>query len=49
MYTAPEGHVLTLLAHRLTNHEIGDVIGVGVCTAEHHVARIMAKLGIANR
>lgn len=38
-----------LMAQRLTNQEIGHVLGIGVRTGEHHVVQIMAKLGVANR
>ena len=47
--TPREEEVRHLLAQRLTNQEISHVLGIGVRTVEHHVAQIMAKLGVANR
>lgn len=47
--TPRELEVWQLLAQRLTNQEISQVLGIRVRTTEHHVGQIMAKLGVANR
>lgn len=44
--TGREREVLTLLAEGHTSKEIGGVLGISPRTAEHHRARVMAKLGI---
>jgi DNA-binding CsgD family transcriptional regulator len=47
--TPREREVLALLHQRLQDREIAAVLGIGVRTAEQHVANIRAKLGAANR
>ena len=41
--------VLALLAEGLTNAEIADRLVVSVRTVDHHVAAILAKLGVGSR
>ena len=47
--TRREHEVLILLRDRLTDREIADSLSIGVRTAESHVARVRAKLGVASR
>jgi DNA-binding CsgD family transcriptional regulator len=47
--TAREAEVLRLLVRRLTDQEIADALFISLRTANHHVARIFEKLGVANR
>ena len=47
--TRREREVLALLQGRLTDREIADSLCIGVRTAECHVARVLAKLGVASR
>src|SRR5262245_5416038 len=44
-----EAEVLPLVARRATNREIAAALVISVRTAEHHVAHILRKLGVANR
>lgn len=44
-----EQEVLTLLARRLTNREIGDRLHLAETTVKSHVGRIISKLGVKNR
>jgi len=44
-----EQEVLTLLAKRLTNHEIGDRLHLAETTVKSHVGSIISKLGVKNR
>jgi DNA-binding NarL/FixJ family response regulator len=47
--TARQLEVLALIAEGFTNAEIADRLVVSQRTAEHHVAAVLAKLGIATR
>jgi DNA-binding CsgD family transcriptional regulator/tetratricopeptide (TPR) repeat protein len=47
--TARQLEVLELLAEGLTNAEIADRLVVSTRTAEHHVAAVLAKLGVGSR
>jgi DNA-binding NarL/FixJ family response regulator len=47
--TRREREVLALLQQRLTDPEIAQHLCIGTRTVESHVARILAKLGAANR
>lgn len=47
--TTREVEVLRLLADGLTNAEIGSRLFVSDKTVEHHVSRILGKLGVPNR
>jgi DNA-binding CsgD family transcriptional regulator len=47
--TPREGEVLALLAHRYTDLEIAAALSISRRTASHHVASILAKLGVRNR
>jgi DNA-binding NarL/FixJ family response regulator len=47
--TRREEEVLELLGHGLSNPEIADRLVISVKTAEHHVSRILAKIGLRNR
>jgi DNA-binding NarL/FixJ family response regulator len=47
--TKREQEVLDLLAAGLSNAEIGERLYISPRTAEHHVARILAKLGLRSR
>jgi DNA-binding CsgD family transcriptional regulator len=47
--TPRELEVLRLLAHRATDREIGDRLSISPRTVMHHVSRILAKLGVADR
>jgi DNA-binding NarL/FixJ family response regulator len=56
--TGPKGHevltkreeeVLELLGHGLGNAEIGDRLYISRKTVEHHVGRILTKLGLRSR
>lgn len=44
-----ERQVLALLAEGLTNAEIGERLFISAKTAEHHVGRVLAKLGVRSR
>jgi predicted ATPase/DNA-binding CsgD family transcriptional regulator len=44
-----EQEVLTLLAERLTNREIGDRLHLAETTVKSHVGSIISKLGVKNR
>jgi DNA-binding NarL/FixJ family response regulator len=47
--TAREREVIGLLAHGLTNHEIGQRLFVSDSTAKFHVHNVMRKLGVRRR
>jgi DNA-binding NarL/FixJ family response regulator len=47
--TAREGEVLALLREGLTNGEIAGRLFISAKTAEHHVGRILTKLGVRTR
>jgi len=47
--TRRENEVLELLSHGLSNSEIGGRLFISPKTVEHHVGRILSKLGLRNR
>jgi DNA-binding NarL/FixJ family response regulator len=47
--TKREHEVLDLLGHGLTNAEIGQRLFISSKTVEHHVGRVLAKLGLRSR
>jgi DNA-binding CsgD family transcriptional regulator len=47
--TQREGDVLALIAEGLTNPQIAERLYISPKTAEHHVGRLLAKLGVRNR
>jgi DNA-binding NarL/FixJ family response regulator len=47
--TARQLEVLALIGEGFTNSEIADRLVVSQRTAEHHVAAVLAKLGVSNR
>ena len=47
--TKREAEVLDLLGHGLTNPEIADRLYISRKTVEHHVSRLLAKLGLRSR
>jgi DNA-binding CsgD family transcriptional regulator len=47
--TKREAEVLALLGHGLTNPEIADRLYISRKTVEHHVSRLLAKLGLRSR
>ena len=47
--TAREAQVLEHLGHGATNAEIGAELYISAKTVEHHVSRILAKLGVRSR
>ena len=47
--TKREAEVLELVGHGLGNAEIGDRLYISRKTVEHHVGRILTKLGLRSR
>jgi DNA-binding CsgD family transcriptional regulator len=47
--TGREQQVLLLVREGLTNAEIGERLYISAKTAEHHVGRVLAKLGVRSR
>ena len=47
--TRREAEVLVLIRQGLTNREIGERLFISAKTAEHHVGRVLAKLGVKSR
>ena len=47
--TRREGEVLEALARGLTNAQIAEDLYISPKTVEHHVGRVLAKLGVRSR
>jgi len=47
--TSRQLEIAELLADRLTNKQIADILVISPKTVSHHVASVLAKLGVTNR
>jgi len=47
--TRREREVGHLLTQRLSDREISEQLVISIRTAEHHVGKVIAKLGVTNR
>ena len=47
--TEREFQVASLLARRMTNREIAEMVSISKHTARHHTERILSKLGLQSR
>lgn len=47
--TARESQILHLLIRRLSNAEIGEIVGIAERTVRHHVTNILGKLSVTDR
>ncbi len=47
--TQRESEVLALVAHGLTNRQIGERLFLSAKTVEHHVGQVLSKLGVRSR
>jgi DNA-binding NarL/FixJ family response regulator len=49
LLTPREHEVAALLAHGLSNREIGEALGISTSTVEVHVKHVLGKLGFTSR
>lgn len=47
--TRREIEIAGLICEGLTNHDLGEILGIGLGTVKTHVARLFTKLGLENR
>ena len=47
--TRQELRVARMLAHRRTNYEIAQELGISVNTVKRHVSMVLLKLGVSSR